>query len=237
MNFIKSISGASLKKDFTSRMSLQFSLQKMSFMSFFGQQHQQQKMSFFGQQQRMASFSALSLNDLISTSNQLSASSMQQTMVISEGAAIAPSQTSGATSQWKEDLGLLQGKSHMPTLEELEKAQQDFHNSLLLEESFFSLHRPLIVDREINIFANNDWLVGEDQVQKDQDNLGPKVIVVDGLDNPIDDYMISFPTTNQPSSSSPMLMINILKRRRKKMNKHKWKKYRREVRNSTRYFY
>ena len=33
----------------------------------------------------------------------------------------------------------------------------------------------------------------------------------------------------------PMLMINILKRRRKKMNKHKWKKLKRRVRNSTKY--
>lgn len=41
----------------------------------------------------------------------------------------------------------------------------------------------------------------------------------------------------QPISSrlKTILMISILKRRMKKMNKHKWKKYRRTVRNSTRY--
>jgi hypothetical protein len=33
----------------------------------------------------------------------------------------------------------------------------------------------------------------------------------------------------------PLLLINILKRRRKKMNKHKWKKLKRRVRNSTKY--
>ncbi|KAJ3315003.1 hypothetical protein HDV04_004803 [Boothiomyces sp. JEL0838] len=34
---------------------------------------------------------------------------------------------------------------------------------------------------------------------------------------------------------SGFFLISIMKRRRKKMNKHKWKKYRREVRNSSRY--
>jgi hypothetical protein len=36
-------------------------------------------------------------------------------------------------------------------------------------------------------------------------------------------------------SQPKMHMISIMKRRRKKMNKHKWKKARRAVRNSSRY--
>ncbi|KAI8905860.1 hypothetical protein EDD86DRAFT_248809 [Gorgonomyces haynaldii] len=76
----------------------------------------------------------------------------------------------------------------------------------LHETAFFSQHRPLALE-----------------VLPPQDKL------IKG--NPLDDLFSKF----EQMSVAPVECISILKRRRKKMNKHKWKKHRKALRGSTRY--
>ena len=104
----------------------------------------------------------------------------------------------------------------------------------LAEEIFFAQHRPLgtstaapigepsktvILDihHDWNSYSLNTNPSQSHQLQVTQSQLDQAIL------------------PSHSSTQTPLFLINILKRRRKKMNKHKWKKYRREVRNSTRY--
>jgi hypothetical protein len=114
----------------------------------------------------------------------------------------------------------------------------------IAEEQFFAQHRPLMMGGMMQSIHVTNYNNGTqplkdlshrfseksfgDSIYSMPQYLAPKVSLslIDALMAPTHPSLIRKPS---------MHLINILKRRRKKMNKHKWKKYRREVRNSTRY--
>ncbi|KAJ3301261.1 hypothetical protein HDV03_001082 [Kappamyces sp. JEL0829] len=130
------------------------------------------------------------------------------------------------------------------------------------EEQFFAQHRPLLMGGEmqsihvtgypsslpgkalaapaleswesIELVASASSLLPRAMTQKDHiAEPAPtqrSISLVDALLAPHPIHLVV-----GSAKRSTLYLINILKRRRKKMNKHKWKKYRREVRNSTRY--
>ncbi|KAJ3274406.1 hypothetical protein HDV01_003010 [Terramyces sp. JEL0728] len=126
----------------------------------------------------------------------------------------------------------------------------------VLEAKFFSQHRPLALGliqptKKLSIIAEpqqnqeimQEWYLDEyaklfggfipfsppgSQIVSDA-----AIDLEEHLSSLLSKIKIKEPTAGPRRSG--FFLISIMKRRRMKMNKHKWKKYRREVRNSSRY--
>jgi hypothetical protein len=107
----------------------------------------------------------------------------------------------------------------------------DLMYDAVMEASFYSQHRPLLVGKPSLPLKVNEILL--------QNTLPEPLNTTPEMVKELDELLCKLIKKNDIKlcfgNRRSLYLISILKRRRKKMNKHKWKKARRAVRDSSRY--